>query len=75
MLCQTELGSPSVGFLTSLSPALGVSLAQTDRMETEEEWSQFFTLVLWKTALGSRVLVLPGLFLFVFIQQMSSHLL
>lgn len=34
-----------------------------------------FTLVLWKTAFGSRALVLPGLFLLVLIQQMSSHLL
>ena len=31
------------------------------------------TLVLWNTALGSRVLVLPGLFLLVLIQQISSH--
>lgn len=28
MLCRTELGSPPVGFPTSLSPTLGVSLAQ-----------------------------------------------
>lgn len=51
------------------------SLAWRDKIGTEEKPNQTFTLVLWKTALGSRVLVFPGLFLLVLIQQMSSHLL
>lgn len=32
------------------------------------------SFVLWKTAFGSKVLVFPGLFLLVLIQQISSHL-